>query len=298
MNIQKDSIHKILEQKGIFSEMFDIIRLVDAKHGRLLECASDGTITDTVISCVDVFGTDERCKNCTSMRAYYANETVTKLEYAGNSVLLVFSTPITVDGERVVAELVKDITKSMTVNMRDDLRTTEVPGIIDNLNRIATTDALTQLHNRFYLDEKLPGALESCRAIKQPLSAAMLDLDDFKRVNDVYGHAAGDLVITSAARILSSCIRRGSDWAARYGGEEFFVCLPGIDKKTAWDILERVRTGLESAIILHQDKPIHVTVSIGLSQATPRDTAETLLARCDQLLYSAKHQGKNRVVLD
>ncbi len=221
--------------------MFDLIRLVDSEKGRLLECQPDGHTVQTDICCTDVLGSNERCKNCTPSRAYYANETVVKLEYADGTVFLIFSVPLEVDGSRVVADLGKDLTKSMTVNMDDAYRENEITGIIDNLNKMATMDALTQLYNRRYLDETFPKLVKMSLELGRPLSVALLDLDDFKAVNDTYGHAAGDEVLKKTGEILSSNIRRGADWVARFGGEEFMLCFPGTPADAVFAVVERIR---------------------------------------------------------
>lgn len=289
------TIREVLERSGVIVDLFDIIRLVNAEKGLLLEYMPDGTLSTTNVYCTEVLGQDERCKNCSSLRAYYSNETIVKLEYVGGAVLLIFSVPFELDSRRVIVELVKDISKSMTVDLKDSHRANEVTGIIDNLNKIATTDALTKLYNRRYIDEKLPGLIATCKRMGKPLTAAMLDLDKFKQINDAYGHRAGDAVLASAASVISSFIRRGSDWAARYGGEEFFVCFPGVDVETMTAVIERLRRNVEDMAIPFEGNELRVTISDGLSDAGTGDTQESLIARCDELLYKAKANGRNRV---
>ncbi len=291
----RKNIQTILENNGIFTEMFDILRIVDAERGILMEYGADGLVRETAARCFDVLGSSDRCKNCTSYRAYNTNETLVKLEFAGGSVLLIFSCPVTIDGRDLVVEMVKDISKSMTVDIEDERRATEVTGIIDNLNRLTTTDALTGLYNRRFLDEKLPAALENAKLKGRPLSIALIDLDDFKKINDIYGHAAGDHVLIAVSAIVLSNIRRGSDWAARFGGEEMLLCFAGVTAAEILPVLERIRTQIDTTKFEFLNQVLHVTASIGLTDLQEGDTLDGMFARCDALMYTAKNNGKNRI---
>lgn len=289
------AIEGMLEKTGVFTGMFDIIRLVDQEKGLLLEFDPDGAVLESAITCTSIFGSNERCRNCTSMRAYYSDQTMVKLEYNQGSVLLILSVPVVLDGKRVVAELIKDITNSMTLDVKDKLRVDGVTQIIQNLNTIATTDALTGLYNRRYLDEHLPDIIEKTREIGQPVCIAMLDIDDFKRVNDTYGHQVGDRVLAATADSVQSFVRHRSDWAARYGGEELFACFVGVTLDNGVKILERVRQHVEENLVVFGNNSISVSVSIGLAEVRPGETMAEAIARCDSLLYQAKRNGKNRV---
>ncbi|MDL2238119.1 GGDEF domain-containing protein [Christensenellaceae bacterium OttesenSCG-928-K19] len=288
-------LYALLESQDNFLHIYDIIRLVDPQRGELLEFDRSSGIKKTGVSCCDVFGTDERCQNCTSIRAFYSNKTMVKLEYSNGKVLLILSVPITVNGDQVVAELVKDISDSMTVDIRDHSRVDKVTSVIQSLNKLATTDAMTGLFNRRYLDEKMSEIVEECQKNTQPLCCAMLDLDNFKNVNDTYGHPVGDKVLATTAHTIASYIRRSSDLAARYGGEEFFMLFTGVDLESGRNILERVRQQIEQTTIEVDGHTLSATVSIGMAEFIPGESAHDLLTRCDKLLYLAKKNGKNRL---
>ena len=295
MDNDVEAIQELLQENNIFRGMFDILRMVDPERGVLLEWTPDGSIQKTDIFCTDVFGSKERCRNCTSSRAFYADKTMVKLEYAGGAVLLIMSTPVTHRGKRIIVEMVKNISESMTMDVQDKHRIDGVTNIIQNLNAIATTDVLTGLFNRRYLETALPKLIASCQRIGTPLCLAMLDIDNFKQVNDTYGHQVGDRVLSATAGALSAFIRRSSDWGARYGGEELFVCFAGIRFGEGEKILERIRQRIEDTRIQVEEKSISVTASIGLAELRPEESMADVLARCDSLLYQAKQKGKNRV---
>ncbi|WP_168734379.1 diguanylate cyclase [Pseudothauera nasutitermitis] len=162
------------------------------------------------------------------------------------------------------------------------------------LERLASTDTLTGLANRHTFLERLEIELARIARGGPGGMVAMLDLDHFKRVNDGYGHAAGDAVLVHLAGILRRVLRR-EDMAARLGGEEFALLLPGTDAAGAATLGERLRSALEHSRIETFKGDIHVTTSIGLAPLA--GDARTLLARADAALYQAKNEGRNRVAM-
>jgi diguanylate cyclase (GGDEF)-like protein len=165
------------------------------------------------------------------------------------------------------------------------------------LERISTTDAVTGLRSRRYVGELL--AIEVLRSTryKTPLSVAMCDLDHFKRVNDSFGHPAGDAVLARAGAIIRDSLR-ATDVAGRYGGEEFLLVLPHTDIDGAESFAERVRASIEEAAFdVGAEAPHPVSVSIGVAMLGAEQTADTLMAAADEALYEAKGSGRNRVVV-
>lgn len=160
----------------------------------------------------------------------------------------------------------------------------------------AAHDGLTGLANRRSAMARLEAEIAQAHRRGQPLVLLALDLDHFKRVNDAYGHAAGDRVLTEFATILRESLRLG-DLGARVGGEEFVALLPQTEALAARHVAERIREQCERHEVAHDDNTsIRFTISIGLASLHPGDDAAALLARADQALYRAKHGGRNRVV--
>jgi len=163
----------------------------------------------------------------------------------------------------------------------------------------ATVDEKTGLANYRVFYTKLREEWERSERYGHPLSIVMLDLDDFKRVNDSVGHPAGDRVLREFAVLLSGGAR-GTDLAARYGGEEFAMILPHIDRDQAERVAERVRAAVADFNFLEPDHTRRVTVSAGVATYAPGlniASAEQLVAAADRALYAAKKAGKNRVVV-
>lgn len=164
----------------------------------------------------------------------------------------------------------------------------------EKLARLASTDRLTELYNRGETEAILQRELLKKQETGLPLSAIMLDLDNFKRVNDTYGHAAGDDILRWAARMIRGQIRE-NDAAGRWGGEEFFIVLPGAPLKAAAKIAEDIRAAMEADCPLPDGGA--VTASIGAAEFPKGGDVMTFCKELDGALYRAKAGGKNRVSL-
>ena len=165
--------------------------------------------------------------------------------------------------------------------------------------KLSLTDALTGVNNRRYLGDTLPSEVTRARRFGRPLSIVMCDIDHFKRVNDSYGHAAGDVVLREYAALLVERIRIDVDWVARFGGEEFVVVLPETDLTGAVQVAERLRAATAALEVRFEAQTLHVTSSFGVASigATWPEgpVAEQLLTLADQCLYQSKRLGRDRV---
>ncbi|MBL6751294.1 MAG: diguanylate cyclase [Nevskia sp.] len=168
------------------------------------------------------------------------------------------------------------------------------------LQRLTSLDGLTGLSNRRYFNEYM--SVEWNRAMRERahMSAIMMDVDDFKRYNDTYGHLAGDEVLKKVADAIRGCLERPTDLATRFGGEEFIVVLPSTPVDGARFIGEKLRNNVADLGIPHSGATAagHVTVSVGVACTVPqrRQLSLTLIDAADAALYDAKRSGKNRVV--
>ncbi len=167
----------------------------------------------------------------------------------------------------------------------------------EELRRMATTDYLTALNNHqtfyTYFDELKFHAIRN----NYPVSLTLIDIDNFKKINDTYGHLIGDKILKELAELIRASIR-STDFAARYGGEEFALIFPHTDVKNAIAISEKIRKRVENHPFEAADETIHVTVSMGTDTFKPDITYASLydfINSVDKLLYKAKHNGKNQV---
>jgi two-component system, cell cycle response regulator len=158
----------------------------------------------------------------------------------------------------------------------------------------AVTDALTGLLNRYGLRHILAREHAEARRYTRPLACLIIDLDDFKAVNDNYGHAAGDLALQQIAGILREAVRR-SDTVFRYGGEEFLVLLPETDLDGAAALAEKIRSAASARPFGDGERVFNLTLSAGATSLCDNESGNDMIARADMALYHAKEQGRNRV---
>jgi len=167
------------------------------------------------------------------------------------------------------------------------------------LETMANRDSLTNLATKRFLSEKLSMLLLRAQATHQALSVAIFDIDHFKKLNDTYGHLAGDQVLRDVSRILKSQLR-SEDVPARYGGEEFVVVLPNTTKEQALAMAEKIRRAIEAhsfpGAFGNGGKVGSVTISGGVAACDTDSSSNELLASADKALYVAKEQGRNRVL--
>ncbi len=159
----------------------------------------------------------------------------------------------------------------------------------------AYRDPLTGVNNRAALDNALEQEINLAKRHNTALSVIILDVDNFKHVNDTYGHIAGDTALKRIAESMLECAR-GSDVIYRYGGEEFVILLRNTERSGAILLAERIRKSIESIMLKYDNFDIRVTASEGLATMTPEDDLASLLGRCDKALYEAKGKGRNRVI--
>jgi diguanylate cyclase (GGDEF)-like protein len=168
---------------------------------------------------------------------------------------------------------------------------------LNEMDQLAKHDGLTGLINRRHFFELLNKEYQRFMRLREPFCILILDIDDFKKINDKYGHAAGDEVLRKISKALLENART-MDVVSRVGGEEFAVLCPGLDVKDAFSIGERTRIICENVSLKVDKKLVSVTTSIGITEVHQSDNdIEGIMRRADVALYSAKSNGKNQVVM-
>lgn len=206
----------------------------------------------------------------------------------GEQVIGTFAMAPCTEGHMQDQLLVKTIARELGAALR-------MASLVEESRLMATTDALTGLVNRRAFSDWASRELRRTQRYQDALSLILLDVDHFKHINDRFGHAAGDLVLSSVARLLMSGIRN-CDVVARWGGEEFVLALPSTPMSGAREVAERARRCLESAnIVTDQGQQIPVTASFGVAQLDAQESLEQVIDRADRAMYAAKSAGRNRV---
>jgi diguanylate cyclase (GGDEF)-like protein len=197
-------------------------------------------------------------------------------------------------GEEVVGKATRDLLTGIAESLTTALRNAREH---DRVKELSVRDSLTGLYNRRVLEEIL--GVEESKRTPLPLAILILDVDDFKAINDTFGHPAGDRVLSVLGKLLQENCRR-ENIVARYGGEEFAILLTntGLTAAAAMQTAERLRKVLAAQDFAFSGRKVRLTVSIGVAYSTGKTAApQTILARADQALYQAKRSGKNRVCL-
>ena len=164
------------------------------------------------------------------------------------------------------------------------------------LDELANKDPLTKLYNRRSMNEFMDARMEQLKKTGKRFTMVLADIDDFKKVNDTYGHDAGDLVLVKVAEIITSNVEEG-DSICRWGGEEILILLND-PLEMASIKAEKIRKAIETTVIKFEDKDIHVTMTFGITESVPGYRIEHLIQQADDKLYYGKKHGKNQVVVD
>ncbi|MBN2027077.1 MAG: sensor domain-containing diguanylate cyclase [Actinobacteria bacterium] len=167
---------------------------------------------------------------------------------------------------------------------------------IEELQRIALLDPLTEVGNRRYAEMNLKFRLAEQDRYGWPFGILFIDIDDFKTVNDFFGHEVGDDVLRMTARTLSNSLR-SFDLVSRWGGEEFLALIINVDSGSLLSVAEKLRRMVEQSSITWDSQNIRVTVSIGGTLALQSDSVESIVRRADELMYRSKQEGRNRTTL-
>lgn len=254
--------------------VFDMVRLVDVSMTRQFSITSAGDIREEPYQCYTVWNKNQRCENCISTKAFACKGKMTKFEFVDNDVYYVMSMYVEMDGVPYILEMVSKVTDETLFSAYGKNAFIE---LISNYNRRLYVDPLTGAYNRQYYEEQLNG-LTNVSAI------AMLDMDNFKSINDSLGHQAGDAALRAVVRTVFSCIR-STDAAVRYGGDEFLIVFRDLTKDFFISTLEKIRDTV-SSLVLKDYPELRLSVSIGGVYCP--GSAQDAVRKADALLYKAK----------
>lgn len=279
-----------------YEKCFDIVRIVDPIQKTIISSKNHETIPINA-TCYSLWLNNEVCQNCITIKALNENDTFLKIQHNIDKMYLMFATPIEINGKVLVLELLKDITDNLVFETVDLQSGHEVRNMTQDLNSLLIKDPLTNLFNRRYINQILPSEMLKSLTEKYPISIAMVDIDNFKDVNDTYGHVIGDKVIKNFGQTLTRFIRDGVDWVARYGGDEFLVYLNNTNSKRTYMIFERMRKAIEQMNIFSDHQKVKVTGTFGVCTLQGNEMEVAELIKCaDNKLYEGKKKGRNIVI--
>ena len=263
------------EEAKMLEKVFDVVRFLEGDFFEQMQDDPRIGVKIGMCQCYDFWKKNKPCENCTSMKAYAEKKQKTKLEFLDADVFLVISRYLEIDDEACVMELVKHLENDTLIDTdgRDKL-VGKLKGYQDKLY----IDPVTGVYNRRYFEDEI-------RNMQNSAGVAMIDLDDFKLNNDIYGHDMGDQVLCIVADVIKNCIRK-TDKLIRYGGDEFLLILSDMVRGTLRGKLLQIQEAIENATIPNCSR-LKLTASIGgvISEDGQIDEA---IAKADQLMYKAK----------
>ena len=263
------------EEAKMLEKVFDVVRFLEGDFFEQMQDDSRIGVKIGMCQCYDFWKKNKPCENCISMKAYAEKKQKTKLEFLDADVFLVISRYLEIDDEACVMELVKHLDNDTLIDTdgRDKL-VGKLQGYQDKLY----IDPVTGVYNRRYFEDEI-------RNMQNSAGVAMIDLDDFKLYNDIYGHDMGDQVLCIVADVIKNCIRK-TDKLIRYGGDEFLLILSDMVRGTLRGKLLQIQEAIENATIPNCSR-LKLTASIGgvISEDGQIDEA---IAKADQLMYKAK----------
>lgn len=284
------SLDEIKDKLDFFNKMYDVVRLIDPLEKKVLEYRNSGlTAIEGADPCYSYWENGRICDNCISIRAHLENRSFVKMEKKQNSVLLITAMPIENAGRPAVLELLKNATDTMLIGTGDYNNGEMMFQFVQELNDAIIRDPLTSLYNRRFLEERLPVDIITATMTHLPLSVCFIDLDNFKLINDLYGHETGDSSIRAISEVIRRNVQFGNAWAARYGGDEFILIFPDTDEKQARLILERIQREVAGIAIKRKKAGPRLNISYGIEtmRETPM-TAREMLRSADEKMYRVK----------
>ena len=182
-----------------------------------------------------------------------------------------------------------------TLSEHNNILEKEINIRTEKLTELANKDPMTKLFNRRYLQDITSHIINISNRLNNPIGIMLIDIDNFKKINDKYGHAIGDKVIISLANIFENNTRQ-SDISIRFGGEEFVIILPNTNKENTLKLANKIKNDVENFILKVKDETVSFTISIGITIVNKKDkTFENSLSIADKALYISKENGKNQI---
>ena len=266
----------------MLKNVFDVVRLVDVGHTCVLSVDEQGKIVDEDHPCYAVWNRENRCENCVSFKAFTQKTQLAKIEFMGEDAYQVISKYVEVEGRACVLELVVRLRKDMPLSFHGREH------LVRSLHQYSQElyqDALTGAFNRRYYEEQFCGK-DSADGV------AVLDVDNFKAINDTYGHQAGDAALRTIVQAIVGCIRN-SDILIRYGGDEFLLVFPDIPEPVFHRRLQEISSAVSDATVPdHPEMRLSVSVG-GVYKMSPLSDA---VYHADTLMYKAKTEKRQMML--
>ena len=291
------TMEDLLGKISFIKRLYEVARIVDPIKNQVLDYQND-SLVPLPSKCYDVWERNQMCENCISRNALKDDETYAKIEFMNNHVYMVLAMPIHLKGEKVILELLRDITKERVLFDSSEESKSDAYNLLKDRNVNIIKDGLTNIFNNRYMNERLPYDIINSYIKEQYLSIFIIDIDNFKEINNKYSHQCGNKILIEFAKILEEKAVKNNAWVARYTADTFIVVLPNHLPKEASCWAEDFRSTVEHYDFLYSGvKPITITTSIVFyTKEKVDESMEQFIAKAKISLDQAKAQGKNCIV--
>lgn len=291
---KKSNIEDILAAVHILENIYDVVRIVDPVQNQVIHLKTNSIpLTYRDESCYGFWKRERFCENCISLRAVIEMDTFVKFEVIDGHIFMITASPVEHQDRCYAIEMLNDITDKSILESIVGNDKKDFTSFVLKFNDALVRDELTQLFNRRYINERLPVEIFQSLATKKSSTLIMVDIDEFKKMNDQHGHIAGDMVLQRFAKLLVRGLRSSDDWVARYGGEEFLFCLHDADE--ALDVAEQIRASVENTKFKIPNGTVNITCSLGVYTLSSEMNMQEWIDGADKNLYLAKANGGNKV---
>ena len=291
---KKSNIEDILAAVHILENIYDVVRIVDPVQNQVIHLKTNSIpLTYRDESCYGFWKRERFCENCISLRAVIEMDTFVKFEVIDGHIFMITASPVEHQDRCHAIEMLNDITDKSILESIVGNDKKDFTSFVLKFNDALVRDELTQLFNRRYINERLPVEIFQSLATKKSSTLIMVDIDEFKKMNNQHGHIAGDMVLQRFAKLLVRGLRSSDDWVARYGGEEFLFCLHDADE--ALDVAEQIRASVENTKFKIPNGTVNITCSLGVYTLSSEMNMQEWIDGADKNLYLAKANGGNKV---
>lgn len=269
--------------------IFDLYRLVDPFTHEVFDYNhKKKEFSKYSGSCYEFLNRTLPCENCISKRSFDEKKHYMKVEQLAEEALLIITVPITLENKRLSLELVKNVTDSMEVVSQHHRDNVQITQFINEFNDLAVKDAFTGLYNKVYVRNEIDNFIHLQSGANCFLTGVCIDVDNFKNVNDEYGHSVGDIVLQHIAVVIKRAAKKYDGWAGRLGGDEFAMFFKDKTVAEVQQICDEMSEKIKKFSYKAQKDKFNVTISFGIEELRPEDSCQQFLDKIDRAMYAKK----------
>lgn len=289
-----DLYYKVKEKLWILDNMYDVMRIIDPINKNVINISNQPNMVGSG-KCYDLLNRGEMCKNCISVRVEVEKDTFIKLEYVSNGVMLIIATSISINGQRYIVEIIKNVSAQKNKILNDKFHS-HVKNVIDNLNEKVIKDESTSVYNRIYIESRLPVDLNNSIVNENNLSIIMLDIDEAENVNGKYGQEVLSVFLKNISEIISECVDEKSYWIGRYSKNKYIIVLNNIHKQEACNIANEIKSLLKDHTFQYNNEIMKLNINLGVyCSENERIDIKNILVDLESIISEEKQKQVEKI---